>query len=112
MKFSIVLIPFPFDDFQSEKVRPALCLTHPISIHQHIILAAITSNIKNATEKSDFLLMRDMSEFSKTGLKTDSVIKLHRLITARQIHFQKTIGELPSLYQLPVTEKLHEIFSL
>ena len=26
MKYKIVLVPFPFDDFSGTKVRPALCL--------------------------------------------------------------------------------------
>ena len=28
-----VLLPFPFDDFSSLKVRPAVCLTDPVGQH-------------------------------------------------------------------------------
>jgi mRNA interferase MazF len=111
MKFSIVLNPFPFDDFQSEKVRPALCLTQPISIYRHLVLAAITSNLHNALEESDLILRRSLPEFNQTGLKKESVIKLHRLITIRQIHIKRVIGELHPIYQTAVLNKLNSLFS-
>jgi len=43
IKNSIVLVPFPFDDFSVLKVRPALCLTSQIGIHHHVIIAFISS---------------------------------------------------------------------
>ena len=111
MRFSIVLIPFPFDDFQFIKVRPALILTNPISIYRHITLAAITSNMQNATEESDFVIMENMLGFHSTGLKKNSIIKLHRLITVQQIHIKKTLGELPASYHHFVVDKLNKLFS-
>jgi mRNA interferase MazF len=44
-KHKVVLVPFPFDDFSSDKVRPAVCLTDPIGSHDHLILAFITSRV-------------------------------------------------------------------
>ena len=35
----VVLVPFPFDDLSSSKVRPAVCLTDPIGPHHHVVLA-------------------------------------------------------------------------
>ncbi len=46
IKNSIVLVPFPFDDFSESKVRPAICLTSEIGKYHHIIIAFITSNTK------------------------------------------------------------------
>jgi hypothetical protein len=34
MKYKVVLVPFPFDDLSSSKVRPAVCLTDPIGPHR------------------------------------------------------------------------------
>jgi mRNA interferase MazF len=45
MKNSIVLVPFPFDDFSSTKVRPALCLTNLISGYNHVVISFITSQV-------------------------------------------------------------------
>jgi mRNA interferase MazF len=44
-KGKVVLVPFPFDDLSTTKVRPAVCLTHPIGPYRHVILAFITSQI-------------------------------------------------------------------
>lgn len=40
-KGKVVLVPFPFDDLSAAKVRPAVCLSDPISQHRHVILAFI-----------------------------------------------------------------------
>ncbi len=42
MKHSVVLVPFPFDDFSEFKVMPAVCLTEKIGKHNHIVIAFIT----------------------------------------------------------------------
>jgi len=69
MKFEIVLINFPFDNFSETKLRPALCLTEPLSKYRHIIFAPITSNLNNATENTDLIIENTAVDFDKTGLK-------------------------------------------
>ena len=69
MKFKIVLINFPFDDFTESKLRPALCLTEVISKHNQIILAAITSNLNNATEVTDLIIKIQKRILKKLVLK-------------------------------------------
>ena len=39
----VVLVPFPFDDLATQKARPAVCLTEPLTSHRHIVLAFVTS---------------------------------------------------------------------
>ncbi len=63
IKNSIVLIPFPFDDFSSTKVRPAICLTNEIGVYNHIIVAFITSNISNKDNNSDIFLEKSDIDF-------------------------------------------------
>ena len=38
IKGKVVLVPFPFDDLSSSKVRPAICLTEAIGVHRHVVL--------------------------------------------------------------------------
>ena len=112
MKFKIVLIDFPFDDFSESKLRPALCLTDPISKHKQIILAAITSNLHNANEITDIIIENTRIDFGKTGLKVPSVIKIHRLLTANDKIIRKIIGELPEIYHFKVYEKIKLLFDI
>ncbi len=58
IKNSIVLVPFPFDDFSASKVRPALCLTSEIGKNSHIIIAFISSKIPEDLIESDLLLKK------------------------------------------------------
>jgi mRNA interferase MazF len=111
MKFKIVLINFPFDDLSGAKLRPALCLTGYISRYNQIIFAAITSNINNATEPTDIIIKVENESGQTTGLKTNSVLKTHRLITASENIIQKVIGDLPESYHSAVTNMLIQIFA-
>lgn len=41
IRHSIVLVPFPFDDFSATKVRPAICLTSELGQYHHVIFLAL-----------------------------------------------------------------------
>ena len=53
IKHSIVLVPFPFDDFSATKVRPALCLTSEIGGLGHVIISFISSKVPENKLESD-----------------------------------------------------------
>jgi mRNA interferase MazF len=80
MKNKIVLVPFPFDDLTGTKLRPALCLTDLIGIYDHLVICFITSQIAKATEPNDLPILAIDHDFKSTGLKTDSAVRLHRLV--------------------------------
>jgi mRNA interferase MazF len=77
MKYRIVLVSFPFDDFSSAKVRPALCLTDKIGKYNHVIIAFITSRVPSDMSENDIVLEPN----DETGLKVKSTLRLHRLVT-------------------------------
>jgi len=81
IKNSIVLVPFPFDDFSNSKVRPALCLTGEISKYNHVIIAFISSKIPDDIVDSDIIIKKDSNDWLVTGLTVDSVIRLHKIVT-------------------------------
>ncbi len=112
MKNSIVLVPFPFDDFSATKVRPALCLTFEIGVHQQIIVAFISSNVKNKEEKFDILLNKE-DEISKgTGLIVNSVLKLHRIVTIPKRIIQRKLGVANPVLEKTVRTNLSKMFEL
>lgn len=108
----LVLLPFPFDNFHATKVRPALCLTEPIGAYRHVIVAFISSRLPDALLASDLLITQNHPEFTDSGLKVDSVIKLHRLLTVPESLFQRELGTLPHTLRNAVSDKLRSMFQL
>ncbi len=112
MKNSIVLVPYPFDDFSAVKVRPALCLTSGIGNFNHVIVAFISSNTKNNVTEYDILLKTNTSLSHGTGLHTNSVIKLYRIATIPQWLIKRKLGEINQEVSNLVEKKLKRLFEI
>ena len=108
MKHHIVLVPFPFDDFSSAKVRPAVCLTNKIGKHHHIVIAFITSQTPQEKTESDISL----DSTDETGLKVKSFLRLHRLTTIPATLIQRKLGQIPKTKERELNEKLSALFGL
>ena len=94
-KHKVVLVPFPFDDLSSSKVRPAVCITDPIGPHRHVILAFITSRVSPDPLPTDVILDANEPDFAATGLRVSSTLQVHRLMTATTYLIQRELGSLP-----------------
>ena len=105
IKGKIVLVPFPFDDLSSAKMRPAVCLTNAIGPHKHIVLAFITSRIPEEQLDSDIVIDSSGKEFSATGLHDSSTIRLHRIMTVTTSIFKRELGTLSSGLQSEIDKK-------
>ncbi len=112
LRNKIVLVPFPFDDLSTAKARPAVCLTEPVGSHQHVVLAFITSKIPSDVIETDIVIDSSAPDFSVTGLRTSSTLRLHRLMTVSLSLIQRELGELPPRLQEEVTTKLRLLFGL
>lgn len=110
-KGKVVLVPFPFDDLSSTKVRPAVCLTEPIGTHRHIILAFITSQIPSELLETDLVIEPKEADFEGTGLRVSSTLRLHRLMTVTTSIIRRELGTLSVGMQRMVEEKLQKLFS-
>ena len=110
MKNSIVLVPFPFDDYSETKLRPALCLTNEIGIYQHIIIAFISSNLDSNKVDTDLIVRANLN--IKTGLKIDSVIKLNKIITIPKSIIKRKLGELDIEESKIIQQKIVQLFEL
>ncbi|MCP5045747.1 MAG: type II toxin-antitoxin system PemK/MazF family toxin, partial [bacterium] len=109
-KNKIVLIPFPFDDLSTNKVRPALCLTNPIGQHNHVVLAFISSRVPAVLLDTDVLLDSGSRDFTITGLKVTSTLRLHRLMTVSTSLIKRELGILSPVMVKEVSEKLSRLF--
>jgi mRNA interferase MazF len=108
----VVLVPYPFDDLSVSKVRPAVCLTEPIGPHHHVILAFISSQIPDNLLGSDLVLDSSQADFTTTGLRVSSTLRLHRLITVTTTLIHRELGELSHRMKGEVANRLRKLFGL
>lgn len=111
-KYKVVLVPFPFDDLSSSKVRPAVCLTDAIGPYRHVILAFITSRVPATPLTTDLVLDTRDSNFSATGLRVSSMLQVHRLMTATTALIRRELGQLSPRMQAEVDNRLRRLFDL
>jgi mRNA interferase MazF len=112
MRYRVVLVPFPFDDLSSTKVRPAVVLTEPAGPHRHVVLAFITSQIPAEPLATDLVLDASAPDFGATGLRVPSTLQLHRLMTATTSLIQRELGELSPRQQREARERIRNLFDL
>ena len=108
----VVLVPFPFDDLTSGKVRPAVCLTEPVGPHRHVVLAFITSRVPADLLASDLVISTGNADFDQTGLRVTSTVRLHRLMTVTEGLIQRELGELSPTLRAAVAERMRQLFGL
>jgi len=109
-KNSIVLVPFPFDDFSASKVRPALCLTYAIGKYKHVIIAFISSKIPDEQIESDLIIEKNSYNWIGTGLAVDSVIRLHKMVTIPQKLIKRKLGMISVDVEKTITKKISQLF--
>ena len=111
-KHKVVLVPFPFDNLSSSKVRPAVCLTDPIGPHHHVVLAFVTSRVPASPLPTDLMIDSREADFAATGLRVSSALQLHRLMTATTTQIRRELGALPPAMQAQVGDRLRQLFGL
>ena len=111
-KFKVVLVPFPFDDLSSAKVRPAVCLTEPVGPHRHVVLAFITSSVPSQPLSTDMIIDSASPSFASTGLRVSSSLQLHRLMRVTTTLIKRELGMLPPRLQTQVEARLRVLFGL
>jgi mRNA interferase MazF len=110
VKGKIVLVSFPFDDFSEEKIRPVLCLTESIGTHKHILVAFITSKVKDEILDTDILINQDYKGCKETGLSVSSKIQLHRIMTISSSAIKRELGSIDEDLKAKVSTKLKSLF--
>jgi mRNA interferase MazF len=112
MRHKVVLVPFPFDDLSSTKVRPAVCLTEPVGEYKHIVLAFITSRVPDKPLSTDLIITETDEDFPSTGLRVSSALQLHRMMTVAKNIIVRELGTLPKPAQKEVEGKLKLLFGI
>lgn len=90
----IVLLRFPQADLQDGKLRPALVLAVAPGRHDDILLSLITSRVYQAIPNFDEIIQPSDDDFSASGLKVASVIRLARLTSIEPALIAARLGEI------------------
>ncbi len=109
MKGKLVLIPFPFTDLTSYKLRPALVIHEG---DKDVIVAFISSRLPSTLSDYDVVIRRDHPEFKSTGLKIDSIIRLEKTATIIKELIVGEIGEIGPILREEINRKLDRLFRL
>jgi mRNA interferase MazF len=84
----VVVVPFPFTDLQSAKVRPAIVIA---SLSRgDLILCQITSHAGSHPTPVQIL----QSDFERGGLARLSFASPHRVVTANESCIRRSVGKL------------------
>ena len=69
-KGEVILLPYPFTDLTSKKVRPAVVVNADKGNYQDIFVVPLTSRVHNLSE-SEFVL----EDWQKAGLNVPTAVK-------------------------------------
>ncbi|MBT4936461.1 type II toxin-antitoxin system PemK/MazF family toxin [Candidatus Peregrinibacteria bacterium] len=105
---SIVLIPFPFTDLTSSKLRPALIISQNNESSEDILVSFISSKISK--NSNTILIPHNSPEFISSGLKKDSEVRLDKIATLRKSLILGELGKLSKTFLNNHKEKFYEIF--
>jgi len=86
----IILLPFPFAELTSIKVRPAVVIGITADKYKDLIVSAISSIVPEHLNKNEILI----APGSKNGLRVKSVIKVDRIVTVKRDSIIATLGKL------------------
>lgn len=92
----IVLIRFPQTDLQAGKLRPALIVATAPGRHPDLLLALISSRTYQAIPDFDELIDVYDQDYTGSGLKVRSVVRLTRLATVETSVINARLGRISS----------------
>lgn len=94
-KGDIVLVPFPFTDLSTTKLRPAVVLWVD-STGDDVTLCFISSQNLTSLSPDEFVLDASEPQFASTGLKVSSKVRVTRIVTLERQLIKRRIGKLGS----------------
>ena len=108
----IVLVPFPFTDLTTEKLRPAVIISvDPQGID--VIIAFISSVVSpKELSETDYVLRHDDADFVRTGLKKTSTFRMRKLLTVERSRVIRRLGRVSPAVQKELDIRLRQAVGL
>lgn len=110
-KGDIILVPFPFTDLSTTKLRPAVVLWVDLSGIDITVCFISSQNINNLGVE-EFLIETTHPDFSKTGLKMTSKVRVSRIVTIERNLITRKLGELNISLLQTLDDRLKNTFKL
>jgi len=109
---TIVLIPFPFTDLSSQRVRPALVVSNNERTGDDVIVVFISSVLSGRIGRAEVVIRQTADSFSTTGLKVSSVIKCDKIATLDKRIVIGELGCIQKTIQGEVDNRLRAVLDL
>ena len=90
----VALFRFPHTDLNDGKLRPALVLGKFPGSYGDWLIAMVSSQIRQSVPDFDELVDESSNDFSSSGLKTASVIRVGRLAVVDAKVLEGAIGQI------------------
>ena len=110
-KGDIILVPFPFTDLSQTKLRPAVVLWAD-SKGQDVTLCFISSQKVERLAANEFAIASNDPQFSMTGLKVTSKVRVTRVVTLERRMLQRRLGRLSGQLMKRFDQTLRQAFQL
>lgn len=110
-KGDIILVPFPFTDLSQTKLRPAVVLWAD-DRGEDVTLCFVSSQKVNRIAKYEFVIASDDPQFSMTGLKVTSKVRVARVVTIERRLLQRRLGRLSEQLIARLNQALRKAFQL
>ena len=102
----IITVNFPDTSLGVGKPRPSLIIAPAPYAYSDWLVCMISSQLHQKAENTDLIIHEKDSDFSSSGLKTSSIIRIGRLAVIDETCFFGIIGEISSQRLLEAKEKI------
>ena len=108
----VVLVPFPFTDLTTDKVRPAVIVSADPQ-ETDVTIAFISSGVSAGwPSETDYVLQQHDPGFAGTGLKKASTFKMRKLVTIERSKVIRRIGRVSPTIQNELDARLRRAVGL
>ncbi len=104
----VVLFRFPQTDQAASKLRPSLVLRRLPGPFDDWLICMISSQLEKQIPGFDEVIAARDTDFTTSGLKTDSVIRIARLAVAQRLVLLGAIGQIAPERLTRLKSKLRE----
>ncbi|MFQ5604626.1 MAG: type II toxin-antitoxin system PemK/MazF family toxin [bacterium] len=104
----IALLRFPKTDLADGKLRPVLLLARLPNRYGDWLICMISSKVHQFIEELDELIASDANDFRKSGLKSESVVRVTRLAVVSNDILVGPIGQISHKRLSQIRKKLSE----